>query len=239
MIRFPVAIKVWGPYACFTRPEAKVERVSYEVPTPSACRGILEAVYWHPHLQWQIRDVAVLNPIRHFSILRNEVSTRMSEKSKDGIEIGENRSQRHTLGLKNVAYVIRADLGLPSEAPDGEYVKHREQFQRRVEKGQCYQRPYLGCREFAADFCKPDGSDTPIDTTADLGRMLFDVHFREDPGRKDIEFYVHGANGEKRLARGYAKSSYFDAYLERGILRARTGETVHDLSRLYAQGENE
>ncbi len=237
MLHFPVAAKFTGDYACFTRPEAKVERVSYETPTPSACRGMLEAIYWHPRLQWRIREVAVLKPIRHFSILRNEVTVRASERNKEGFDIGDNRSQRHTLGLKEVAYIVHADVWLPPDAPENDYIKHREIFQRRVRQGQCTHQPYLGCREFAADFCEPDGTDTPIDVTAELGRMLFDLRFREDAKRNDIEFYVHGSNGERRLARGYAEAAYFSAYLDRGVLRARNAEIIANLSSLYEQGE--
>ena len=176
----PVEVKVWGPYACLTRPEAHVERVSYEVLTPSAARGILEAIFWHKPMRWRVREVAVLNPIRHFSILRNEV------KSKAGrggdLSITDDRTQRHTLGLKDVAYVIRADAWLPPDAADRDgqpldTAKYRDQFQRRVARGQCFHRPALGCREFAADFAAPDGNEAPIAQSKDLGLMLFDIAF--------------------------------------------------------------
>lgn len=196
----PVEVKVWGPYACLTRPEAHVERVSYEVLTPSAARGILEAIFWHKPMRWRVREIAVLRPIRHFSILRNEV------KSKAGrggdLSIADDRTQRHTLALRDVAYVIRADAWLPPGATDrdGQPVdeaKYRDQFRRRVLNGQCFQRPYLGCREFAAEFGPTDGTEQPIDVSADLGRMLFDIGYAPEGNQ----------------------ARYFEARLENGVLR--------------------
>ena len=172
----PVEVKVWGEFACFTRPEAKVERVSYEVMTPSAARGVLEAIFWHKPMQWRVREIAVLKPVRHFSLLRNEVKSKASPRS-DGLSIGDERTQRHTLGLKDVAYIIRADTWLPPGSTDADPAKYRDQFRRRVERGQCFHRPYLGCREFAADFGPVTDDDQPIDEDIDLGRMLFDIDY--------------------------------------------------------------
>ena len=197
----PVEVKVWGDFACFTRPEAKVERVSYEIPTPSAARGILEAIFFHKPMRWRVREIVVLQPIRHFSLLRNEVKSKASPRS-DGLSIADDRTQRHTLGLKQVAYIIRADVWLPPGAADldgqpVDAVKYRDQFRRRVERGQCFHRPYLGCREFAADFGPPDGTEEPIPVSADLGLMLFDI----DSGP--------GGNVPR----------FFEAHLEEGVLR--------------------
>ncbi len=172
----PVEVKVWGDFACFTRPEAKVERVSYEVPTPSAARGILEAIFFHPPMRWRVREISVLNPIRHFSILRNEVKSKASARS-EGLSITEERTQRHTLGLKKVAYIIKADVFVPGSNDPVDTIKYRDQFRSRVKRGQCFHRPYFGCREFAADFAAPDGTETPIPETADLGLMLFDINY--------------------------------------------------------------
>ena len=196
----PVEVKVWGDYACYTRPESKVERVSYEVPTPSAARGILEAIYWHKPMKWCIREIAVLKPIRHFSILRNEVTDKAVPGS-DGLSITDKRTQRHTLCLRNVAYIIKADVWLPPGMDEADAIKHRDQFRRRVRAGQCYHRPCLGCREFAANFAEPDGTETPIDVTADLGRMLFDITYGVDHGQKEN------------------KPRFFNARLENGVLR--------------------
>jgi CRISPR-associated protein Cas5d len=182
----PLHVKVWGELACFTRPEMKVERVSYPVMTPSAARGVLEAIFWKPEFEWHVREIWVLNPIRHFSILRNEINTRQShrtaqkwEDSGGGFFADEDRAQRHTLALRDVAYVIKADAVLRSHA-DSDIAKYRDQFRRRVQRGQCMHRPYLGCREFAADFADLDGSEIPIDLTDDLGLMLGDLDYEPD-----------------------------------------------------------
>lgn len=195
----PVEVKVWGDFACFTRPEMKVERVSYPVMTPSAARGVLEAIFWKPEFSWHVREIAVLKPIRHFSILRNEVNKRLSPSSDQPFYIEDERTQRHTLGLRDVAYRIRADVALRPGAKD-EVAKYRDQFRRRVERGQCFHRPALGCREFAADFGPVGCEDVPISQPArmDLGLMLFDLRF----------------NG----SRGPHEPRFFEAVLESGVL---------------------
>jgi CRISPR-associated protein Cas5d len=181
---------VWGERACFTRPEFGTERVSYEVMTPSAARGILEAIYWKPEIHWMVREIRVLSPIRRYSIMRNEVNHRQShrrtepyyadsaEEVKDG-GYGKNRAQRHTLMLRDVAYIIKAEIAL-REGQDN-IVKHLDQFRRRVRRGQCFNQPYLGVRECSAYFAPPSGDEEPIDTTADVGWMLLD--FDHERGR--------------------------------------------------------
>jgi CRISPR-associated protein Cas5d len=229
----PLEVVVWGPLACFTRPEAKVERVSYPVMTPSAARGALEAVFWKPEMRWLIRQIHLLcprifrggglaprevferEPVRWQSLLRNEINSRQSHKGS--VATGgahyladEDRAQRHTLALRDVRYLIRADVEVLRGASDDE-AKHRDQFRRRVERGQCFQRPYLGCREFTCDFGEPvyDGSEwcdsKPLCYTADLGPTLFDIRFRqvERNGR------CLGIGGEP---------VFFDARIERGVL---------------------
>ncbi len=201
----PVSVQVWGDLACFTRPEMKVERVSYEVMTPSAARGVLESIFWKPEMRWQIVSISVLRPIRTFSILRNEVTETISDKTvrkwMNGTEeplflADENRAQRHTLALRDVAYRIDAQPVLRDHA-DQDLAAYRDQFRRRVTRGQCYMRPYLGCREFAAGFGDPDGAQ-PISFTGDLGQMLFDLRYDPEEGR--------------------AEPVFFDARLEDGVL---------------------
>lgn len=204
----PLEIKVWGDLACFTRPEMKVERVSYPVMTPSAARGVLEAVFWKPEFAWRIQEIWVLNPIRHFSILRNEVNTRQSDRSAKGwMKSGggyfaeDDRAQRHTLALRDVAYLIKADVHVKPGA--GEHpMKYREQFDRRVTKGRCFHRPYLGCREFAAGFGPVQGHEKPIEVDDDLGLMLFDLKYKQDENGK-------GIGGEP---------VFFEARLRNGVL---------------------
>lgn len=190
----PLQVKVWGEFACFTRPEMKVERVSYPVMTPSAARGVLEAIFWKPEFEWRVREIWVLNPIRQFSILRNEVNNRQSNRSAmswadsgGGYYADEDRAQRHTLGLRDVAYVIKANIALRAYA-DADEAKYRDQFRRRVQRGQCLHRPALGCREFAADFCNLDGTERSIEVTEDLGLMLGDLSYKAD-GRGTPVFF--------------------------------------------------
>ncbi|MGI6129376.1 MAG: type I-C CRISPR-associated protein Cas5c, partial [bacterium] len=164
----PLVVKFWGDWACFTRPEMKVERVSYPVMTPSAARGALEAIFWKPEFRWQIRKIVVLKPIRYFSILRNEVNKKIAVSSvkswgpNDGYYADQDRSQRHALALRNVAYVVWADVVLEPHAKGTDPAKYRDQFRRRVTKGQCHHQPYLGCREFSAFFSRPAPDDIPI-----------------------------------------------------------------------------
>lgn len=202
----PLLVRVSGPFACFTRPEMKVERVTYDVMTPSAARGILEAIFWKPEFQWRVREVRVLRPIQHFSIRRNEVSLRASYRAAQtwaehggGYFADEDRTQRHTVALRDVAYVIAADVEVKAGV-DAAPAKYRDQFRRRVARGQCYTRPYLGCREFAADIAVPDPAEHPVDESIDLGRMLFDLDYNADGS-----------------GRGTAR--FFAARLEHGVLR--------------------
>jgi CRISPR-associated protein Cas5d len=190
-------VKIWGEFACFTRPEMKAERVSYSVMTPSAARGVLEAIFWKPEFSWQVREIWVLNPIRHFSILRNEVNSKAALSTArgwtgtgGGYFADEDRAQRHTLALRDVAYLIKADIVLAPHATD-DVAKYRDQFRRRVSRGQCYHQPYFGCREFVACFGPPDGTERPIDLTDDLGYMLFDLDYVADKsGRGTPHFFA-------------------------------------------------
>lgn len=203
----PLEVKIWGDFACFTRPEMKVERVSYPVMTPSAARGVLEAIFWKPEFHWQVREIAVLRPIRHFSILRNEVNSKAVVSTAKGWEIhgggyfaDADRAQRHTLALRDIAYIIRADIVLASHAQNEDVAKYRDQFRRRVARGQCHHMPYLGCREFAAYFGPPAEEDKPIGLSDDLGLMLLDMDYAPDKSGR----------GEPR---------FFHAWLESGVLQ--------------------
>jgi CRISPR-associated protein Cas5d len=192
-----LAVRVWGELACFTR-EMKVERVSYPVMTPTAARGVLEAIFWKPEFQWRVLSIAALKPIHYVSITRNEISDHQSFKDaqkwmkKGGgyfADDDEHRTPRHTRALRDVAYLITAAILLRPHATDPTS-KYREQFLRRMRRGQCFQRPYLGCREFAADFAEPDGSEHPIDLTGDLGTVLLDIDYATDgSGRGTPRFF--------------------------------------------------
>ena len=158
-----VQMEVWGEYALFTRPEMKTERVSYDVMTPSAARGILEAVYWHPGMKWVIDSIEVLAPIRHTNVRRNEVKSVISarsvksvmEKGKGSLYINtkDDIQQRAALVLKNVRYVINAHFEMTEKASSSDNPgKFQDIIMRRLKKGQCYHQPYFGCREFPAHF---------------------------------------------------------------------------------------
>lgn len=201
----PLSVKVWGDFACFTRPEMKVERVSYPLMTPSAARGLLEAIFWKPEFDYRIQAIHVLRPIRYYSILRNEVNSRQSDRvaagwQRDGgsYEAPSDRAQRHTLALRDVAYVIEAQIQLRAHA-DADPAKYRDQFRRRVREGRCFATPFLGCREFSCAFGEPDGSERPIDLSDDLGLMLLDLDYAPD-----------------RSGRG--RPRFFNARLDRGVL---------------------
>lgn len=183
-------LRTWGDYACFSRPEMKVERVSYDVMTPSAARGILEAIYWKPAIRWVIDRIHVRKPVRLENIRRNEVGVTVSERTlksamnSNGRELprvvpGENRAQRASMVLKDVEYVIEAHFELTGRGGEEETEeKHYNVALRRMRKGQCHARPYFGCREFAVQFELLDEPPGPIEgENRDLGWMLYDIDF--------------------------------------------------------------
>lgn len=176
-------LHVWGDAACFTRPEMKVERVSYEVMTPSAARGVLEAILWKPQMRWRVRAIDVLKPIRFGQIRRNEVASKASPRKI--IVADEDRQQRAMLYLVDVSYVIHADIELTAKAgADDTLAKYRAMFERRASTGQCFQRPVLGTREFAADFqlLAPDESGpSAVPDTKGLGFMFLDFDHSTEP----------------------------------------------------------
>ena len=157
-----VRLKVTGDFACFTRPDLKVERMSYPCMTPSAARGILEAILWKPEFQWFIRRIIILRRIQFTLIKRNEISKKQNQKGGP-IEITENRVQRNSIVLKDVGYIIEAsvnvDEALIEKTKNSDHPitvkKYRTMFERRVKNGQCWHQPCLGTREFAADFSMP------------------------------------------------------------------------------------
>lgn len=184
-------LELSGPYACFTRPEMKVERVSYDVMTPSAARACFEAILWKPAIRWHVRKIEVLKPIRWINLRRNEVASVVSTRNVEaamkagkgdlGLYIEEDRQQRAGLFLRDVAYRVHADLEFLRERdPEASPTKYQEMFERRAGKGQCVNQPYLGCREFAAAFRlvgEPDAEPAAIAETRDLGFMLHDLDF--------------------------------------------------------------
>jgi CRISPR-associated protein Cas5d len=211
---YGIRLHVWGERACFTRPELKVERVSYDAMTPSAARGILEAIHWKPAIVWVVDRIHVLKPIRFQSFRRNEVGAKASASLAQrgmnaastaglGLVVEDNRQQRATTLLVDVGYVIEAHFDMTARAgPEDTPAKHLSMFNRRAGSGQCFHRPCLGTREFAADFTLiPEGAPLPASAlkpdqrNRDLGWMLHDIDH---------------ANG--------ATSRFFRAVIEDGVI---------------------
>lgn len=183
-----IKIEVWGDYACFTRPEMKVERVSYDIITPSAARGILESIYWHPGLQYHIDKIYLINPVRFTNVRRNEVAgvlyasnalTALRNKKPLSLYATEQRQQRAAMILRNVRYVIEAHFTMTNRASPGDNpAKFQETLKRRIARGQFYSQPYFGCREFPAHFREWTEENVPVlPVTQDLGFMLYDMDF--------------------------------------------------------------
>lgn len=218
-----VQVRVSGDYACFTRPECKVERLSYPVITPSAARNILDSICWRPQMRWVVTQITVLKPIRFMGVLRNEVQSKLSPTSvriwmRKPSEFtplvagagGKNElTPRNTELLRDVAYWIDAYPLVFDRSGDNSPLKYVEMLMRRVEKGQCFHRPYLGCREFAAEFGLPREDDRPISESLEIGRMLYGIAFLPDRNR----------------------ATFFDARLENGVMDTRPERVLNENSR--------
>lgn len=262
-----VAVKVWGELALFTRPELKVERLTYPIMTPSAARGVLDAILFRPQMRWHLRRITALVPrfppgfpdasarlpYRMISFRRNEIQGKIAPRTVEGWmrdpatfepylvdsagregAQGQNRTQRNTLALQHVAYLIEASVLLTDKAnrprakpptPDEDDGPDRPEkyvgiFQRRVARGQCFHRPYLGCREFACDFAAPDGTEQPLDDWSEkLGMMLYDIRFGDD---------------------GRNVPGFFEAEVRRGVLHCdtrRPGPEGRPPVRVFGWGE--
>lgn len=241
--RHVVSVKVWSDYACFTRPELKVERMSYPIMTPSAARGVLDAILFKkktdaktdklvPAFHWHIRRITALRPWsvnghapdrpEFISIRRNEVQGKIAPRTVTGwikepgtfepylvdsagrdSAGGQNRTQRNTLALRNVAYRIDASVHMDEFDASDPPVKYREMFLRRIEKGQCFHRPYLGCREFPCDFAPIDNTEQPMEWSEELGLVLYDIRYGADGGNQP---------------------GFFKAAVNRGILHCDTAD---------------
>lgn len=215
-----VKVRVWGDYALYSRPETKVERYSYDVMTPSAARGILEAIYWHPGLRWVIDKIYVMKPIQFTSVRRNEVKSKIlardllqayngSEK-KNYISTKENIVQRASIILHDVEYVIDAHFEMTEKANESDNPgKFKDIMMRRLKKGECYHMPYFGCREFPAHFClcEEEQIKTAYEDVEerDLGLMLYDMDYSEG---------------------GEPQPMFFRAVLKGGVLDLRNCEVI-------------
>ena len=204
------SLEVCGPYACFTRPEMKVERVSYDVITPSAARAIFDAILWKPAIVWRVTRIEVLAPIKWISVRRNEVGAVASPRSKTGVFVEDARQQRAGLFLRDVKYRLFAEFSMTNKVgPDDNAGKFADMFRRRASGGQCFNQPYLGCREFSAEFKLVDaGADpaTPIAETRDLGWMLYDMDFTDLANPQPQFFHAFLQNGVVDLANAEVRS---------------------------------
>ncbi len=199
-----LSLRTRGRLACFTRPELKVERMSYPVMTPSAARGILEAVLWKPAIRWHIDRIDVLRPIEFTSFRRNEVSTRGPSPVGTSVKSGgpaplyyadTDRAQRNTVALRDVDYLIHAHFTMTERAgPEDNMTKFVDMFKRRAAKGQHFHQPYFGCREFVADVLPAEDSPPPITDSRDLGIMLWDIDYSAKK-KRPIFFAAQLANG--------------------------------------------
>lgn len=236
-----VHLRAWGDLACFTRPEMKVERVSYPVITPSAARGVLEAILYRPQFRWRIRRIAVKRPIQFLAFRRNEVKSRLSPRNPKPLLADEDRTQRNTLALRDVEYVIEATIELTllanqprrkllaseDETGPDTLTKYLAMFQRRVEKGQCFTQPCFGCREFPAHCELADESAMRVEPNpnpdTDLGLMLyevFDLDQMHPPGKVETP--------DPRV-------TVFRAALNNGLVVERGNDTLPDWPHLKQQ----
>lgn len=201
-------LEVWGDFACFTRPEMKVERVSYDVITPSSARSIFEAILWKPAIRWQVHKIEIMKPIKWINLRRNEVSKVMPKINPTiamktgnvlGFNIEDARQQRAGLFLRDVKYRLHASFEMTNKAGKGDTpIKFSQMFERRATKGQCFNQPYLGCREFSAAFSLVDTgveAASPIDENRNLGWMLYDLDYSDASDPKPLFFKGSIENG--------------------------------------------
>lgn len=203
-----IRVRISGDFACFTRPEFKVERFTYPVMTPSAARNILDAIFWRPQMRWVVTSISILKPMRYISILRNEVQSKASPRmikrwAADpsvykplvvGSGLNTDRTVRNSTLLRDVAYEIEAFPLVFDTSGNNTPAKFVAMMGRRVERGQCFQRPALGCREFAAEFSRPNENEAPIPVSMNLGRMLYDIAFLPE-GNRAVFFRARLVNG--------------------------------------------
>lgn len=215
-----VRVRVWGDYALFSRPEMKVERCSYDVITPSAARGILDAIYWHPGLKWVIDKIHVVKPIRFTSVRRNEVKSKILASSVLQAYNGDPKPlyisakadivQRASLLLCDVEYVIEAHFEMTERANESDNPgKFKDIVMRRLRAGKCFHMPYFGCREFPANFCICEENEIPTAyddvEEKDLGFMLYDMDYTD---RENLQ------------------PMFFRAVMKKGVLDLRDCEVI-------------
>lgn len=231
-------VKVTGEFACFTRPDLKVERMSYPCMTPSAARGILDSILWKPEFKWYLRRILVLCPVEYFSVKRNELKTKQSTAPTT---IEETHTQRNSIILKNVAYIIEASIYQDAFDPQNPPKKYAEMFKRRVSKGQCFRRPYLGTREFSCEFMPPSENDMPITETVPIGSLFYDMCYTEKGESQPLFAYnMVIRNGVLDCENACnANGNLNEQLMASAHLRPPMTDGVKELFAFYAQQEEE
>lgn len=207
----PYRIKVEGEYALFSRPETKSEPLSYPIMTPTAAQGLLEAIFWKPEFDWKILAIEMLKPVQYANFTRNHIKEKQRPNKR--IFASEMRVQTHQAVLKDVAYIIECDIQLCSHVTEN-IGKYCAQFERRMDVGGCFQQPFLGIREFIADFAWVDRKDSPYPDYRNCGLMPFKIHYIPDP-KGNIQ-WLDRAN--RQYVRGRAVTEYFNAEIQQGRL---------------------
>jgi len=217
----PLDMVIRGDLACFSRPEF-AERISYPWITPSAARAVFEAVFWKPRIRYEIREIRVLREIVFTNFRRNEIGSKIPEKGlgpHSAHLCDRDRQQRNTVALKDVAYLVTAEMllneAIPANGPDDNHGKYSGCFKRRLAKGQCFHRPYLGMRELVADVAEPTGEERPIDESFQHGLMLYDFVYPKLGGGK-----------KRRGGAGSPRPLLFQAHMEQGVIRVPPRERV-------------
>lgn len=224
----PYRIKVSGDYALFSRPETQVEPLSYPIMPPTAAEGVLEAIFWKPEFDWQILAIEMLEPVQYANFTRNHIEKRQRPGKR--LFANEMRVQSHQSVLRKVAYVIECDIQLRSHATEN-VGKYCEQFERRMDAGGCFQQPFLGIREFMANFAWADESDRPWTDNRDCGQMPLKIHYVPDPNGS-IQWRDRVT---RDYVRGRAVTEWFDAEIRQGRLVER-GQRCLPNPHLVARG---
>ena len=234
-----VKVKVSGEFACFTRPDLKVERMSYPCMTPSAARGVLDSILWKPEFKWYVRRILVLKPVIYCSIKRNELKTKQGKEPIDICDMAKYRTQRSSTLLRDVAYIIEASVFQDAFDVKNPPVKYVEMFRRRVRKGQCFRRPYLGTREFSCEFTEPTPNDTPIPDTVPIGSLFHDMFYSPDGVPQPLfahNMAIHNGILDCENARG-AEGVLNEKLMTSCHIQPPVTRGVRELLHLYAEQE--
>lgn len=233
-----LAVKVVGDFACFTRPDLKVERMTYPCMTAAAARGVLDSILWKPEFKWRVRRILVLRPLVFASIKRNEIKTKQTGTP---VYIEAAHTPRAGIILRNAAYVIEASIFQDAYDAKNPIKKYAEMFRRRVRQGQCFRRPYLGAREFSCEFTEPDPQDAPIADTIPIGNMFYDMHYDSKGVPRPLfahDMAVREGVLDCEEARN-AAGSLNDQLMTSAHVRPPVDEGVRELMAFYASQDEE